>query len=90
MEVQCTPDQEVFIRHAIANGRYQTAEDAVRDAMARWEEDERARITLVAAFEEAECDLEAGQFTDYATDALPALAAELKHEARTLRGDKRP
>ena len=40
MDVQFTPDQEAFVRQAIASGRYQTAEDAVRDALARWEADE--------------------------------------------------
>ena len=38
MEVHFTPDQEAFVRQAIASGRYQTAEDAVRDAMTQWEE----------------------------------------------------
>jgi Arc/MetJ-type ribon-helix-helix transcriptional regulator len=48
------PDQEVFIRQGIANGRYQTAEDAVRDAMSRWEERERTRLELLATLDEAE------------------------------------
>ena len=85
MEVPFTTDQEAFIQQAIATGRYRTAEDAVRDAMSRWEEDERSRITLLAAFDEAEADLEAGHFTDYSADTLQVLGRELKAEARALR-----
>ena len=89
MKVHFTPDQEGLIRHAIASGRYETAEEALRDAMARWEDDERSRLTLLAAFDEAEDDLEAGRFSDYASDTLPVLAGELIEEARTLRHDER-
>ncbi|MBZ5618276.1 MAG: type II toxin-antitoxin system ParD family antitoxin [Acidobacteriia bacterium] len=79
------PDQEAFIRQGIASGRYRTAEDAVRDAMARWEEGERTRLELLATLDESEADLEAGRFTDYSNETLPILADELKREARTMR-----
>lgn len=85
MEVHLTPDQEAFIRQAVESGRYRTTEDAVREAMARWEENERARLELMAALDEAESDLASGQYRDYAIQALPALAVELKREARALR-----
>lgn len=65
MEVWLTPDQEAFIRQAIASGRYQTPEEAVRDAMARWEESERARIELLTALDDAEGDLATAQYTDW-------------------------
>ena len=84
MEVHFTPDQEALIRRAIASGRYQTAEDAVQDAMARWEEGERVRIEVLARLDEAEADLEAGRYTDYSDETLPTLADELKREARAL------
>ena len=83
------PDQEVFIRLGIANGRYQTAEDAVRDVMSRWEERERTRLELLATLDEAEADLETGRYTDYSNETLPLLADELKREARTLRNRER-
>ena len=89
MEVHFTPDQEALIRQAIANGRYRTPEDAVRDALLRWEEGERARLELLAAFDDAEADLEAGRFGVYNNETLPVLAAELKREARTLPDDRR-
>jgi len=85
MEVQLTPDQEAFIRKAVASGRYPSVEDAVREAMVRWEEGERARLELLAALDEAEADLEAGRYTDYTDATLPKLAIELKREARELR-----
>lgn len=83
MEVQFTPDQEAFIRQAVASGRYRTAEDAVRDAMTRWEEGERSRLMLLAAFDEAEADLQAGHFTTTPTKPCllspPSLSAKPVH-----------
>jgi putative addiction module CopG family antidote len=90
MEVQLTPDQEAFIRKAVASGRYPSVEDAVRDAMVRWEEGERARLELLAALDEAEADLEAGRYTDYTDATLPRLANELKREARDLHEREQP
>lgn len=82
MELELTPDQKAFIERAVASGRYATAEAAVRDAMARWEETERARYELLASLDEAEADLNAGHYTDYTDATLPKLAEELKREAR--------
>jgi len=48
MQFTPTPDQEAFIRQAIASGRYRTPEDALRDAMAGWEElSNRARRDML-------------------------------------------
>ena len=85
MQVELTPDQEAFIRNAIADGRYRTPEDVVRDAMARWEESERRRLELLSTFDEAEADLISGKYTDYTEATLSDLAEELKREARSLR-----
>jgi putative addiction module CopG family antidote len=90
MKFEPTPDQQAFIHRAIASGRYRNAQEALRDAMARWEEDERRRIELLAAFDEAEADIDAGEYTDYTDDALPQLADELKREARAERDKQRP
>jgi Arc/MetJ-type ribon-helix-helix transcriptional regulator len=65
--------------------RYQTADDAIHDALARWEQNERARIELMASLDEAETDLEAGWYTDYTAETLPKLVDELKREGRALR-----
>ncbi len=90
MEVQLTPDQEAFIRQAVASGRYTSAEAAVRDAMARWEERERGRLELLATLDAAQADLNAGLYTDYTDATLPRLAEELKREARDLRRRQQP
>ena len=86
MQVDLTVEQEAFIQQAVALGRYRSAEDAVKDAMARWEESERRHLELVTALDEAESDLAAGRYSDYSDETLPDLAAELKNEARQLRG----
>jgi hypothetical protein len=52
--------------------------------------DERARIELHAALDEAEADLAAGNYADYTDEMLPALAEELKRDARALRSGQRP
>jgi len=90
MELQLTPDQQAFVRKAVACGRYASAEDAVRDAMSRWEESERARLELLTALDEAETDLEAGRYSDYIDATLPKLADELKREAREMRERDQP
>ena len=42
MQFTPTPDREASIRQAIASGPYRFPEDALRDAIARWEERERS------------------------------------------------
>jgi len=90
MEVQPTPDQQAFIKHAIESGRLRREEEAVPEALSLWEERERARAELRAALDEAEADLKAGHCADYTDETLPQLAGELKREARALRDSKRP
>lgn len=85
MEVKLTPDQEALIRQAIKTGRLHREEDAMQEALQLWEERERQRYEIVAALDEAEADLKAGQYTDYADEDLLELAAELKREARAAR-----
>ena len=85
MEVTLTPAQEAFIRHGIESGRYRTAEDAIREALAFWEEKERDRIELMTTFDEAEADLAAGAYVEHTDATLPQLASELQQEARRVR-----
>ena len=82
MEIPISPEKEAFIKQAVASGRYRTAEDAVGDALERWEREERNRIELLASLDEGEADLEAGQYTDHTNATLSKLAADLKREAR--------
>lgn len=85
MEVRLTPDQEAFVRQAIASGRLQREEEALQEAFTLWEECERNRMEILAVLDEAESDLESGRFVDYSDASLPALAEELKREARSSR-----
>jgi putative addiction module CopG family antidote len=90
MEVQLTPDQEAFVREAVASGRLGGADEAVQQALSLWERRERARIEILTALDESESDLAEGRFSDYTEETLPKLAPELKREARELhRSDSR-
>jgi putative addiction module CopG family antidote len=90
MEVHLTPEQQAFVQLAVKSGRYRNAEDAVREAMTRWEEDKRSRAETIAALEEAETDLGQGLYREYSDSTLPQLTQELKAEGRAFRGAKRP
>src|SRR5258708_14560535 len=68
MEVQLTPAQTTFIREAIDNGRLHGEEDAVREAMALWEERERRRLEILAAVDRAEASLARGDGRRVAPD----------------------
>ncbi len=85
MEVQFTPEQEAFIRQAIASGRLHRPEEAIQQALSLWERQERSRLGMLAALDEAEADLQTGQYTDHTDESLPLLAQQLKAEARALR-----
>jgi putative addiction module CopG family antidote len=79
MEVQLTPAQTTFIREAIDNGRLRREEDAVREAMALWEERERRRLEILAAVDRAEASLARGEGREVAThEELTQLASDIK------------
>jgi Arc/MetJ-type ribon-helix-helix transcriptional regulator len=88
MEIHLTPDQEAFIREAIANGRVQRPEEAVEQAMLLWEERERTRLEILAALDDAEADIEAGRYTGFSEETISDLIGELKQEARQMRHSK--
>jgi putative addiction module CopG family antidote len=90
MEVPLTPEQQAFVQMTVRSGRYRSAEDAIRDAITRWEEDERSRAETIAAVDEGFADLEADRFRDYTDSTLSQLAQELKTEARAFRAAKGP
>ena len=83
MDVRLSPDQEAFVRQAIAAGRFREPEDAVREALSLWEERDRRRLELVAAIEEAEADVARGDVITIDTpEAARALADRVKMEGR--------
>ena len=70
MEIKPTPDQEEFIRQAIATGRLTSSEAAAHEAMALWESRERRRLEILAAVDEAEASLERGEGVTIPVDQL--------------------
>lgn len=56
--------------------------------MSRWEREERSRLSVLAAFDEAEADVGDGRFAHYTNDTLSTLATEIKRKAR-VRGKRR-
>ena len=53
MNVDLTADQKAFIHEAIESGRFQSAEDAVREVLSLWEEGERRRAEILATVDAA-------------------------------------
>lgn len=82
MDVQLTPDQRAFVRDAIASGRLRREEDAVREALALWEQRERARAQILAAADAAEASLARGAGRVITQDAMRKLADEVKQRGR--------
>jgi putative addiction module CopG family antidote len=79
MEVHLTADQEMFIRDAVATGRFRRAEDAVQEALSLWERRERTRTEILAAVDTAEASLTRGEGRPITTSqSMRDLASEIK------------
>jgi antitoxin ParD1/3/4 len=50
MNVSLTPELEQFVQDKVANGRYNSASEVVREALRLLEEQERARAVQLAEF----------------------------------------
>jgi len=82
MEVHLTPDQEELISRAISSGRFQSAEDAIEEAMSLWEDRERRRIEILAAVDVAEASLADGKGRIITERDMQDLAGEVKARGR--------
>jgi len=82
MEVQLTSDQKEFVRHAIESGRLQRDEDAVKEALALWEERERTRAEILAAVDEAEASLARGEGRTITQESMRELSESVKQRGR--------
>lgn len=82
MDVQLTPDQQAFARRAIENGRLHSERDAVREALALWEERERQRAEFLLTLEDARGSLVRGEGRVVTQDAVRELAREVKERGR--------
>lgn len=89
MEVLLTPDQQAFVRQAILSGRIRHEQDAIMEAFALWEERERLRVEILAAVEEADASLAAGEGRVVSRQSMTDLAADVKRRgrARVASGD---
>jgi putative addiction module CopG family antidote len=90
VNVELTPDQRVFVRHAIQNGRFAREEDAVQEALALWEERERRRVEILAMVDEAEASLARGEGREITEDSIKALAEQTKEHVRRRIAAERP
>ena len=82
MEVRLTPDQEAFVRQAIATGRLHNAEDAIQEALSLWEQRERRRAEILAAVDTAEASLARGEGRTITQQSMRELAGEVKQRGR--------
>ena len=89
MEIHLTPDQEAFVREAIASGRLHRAEEAVEQALAMWEERERRRMEILAALDTAESDIARGDSIVITEESMKQLADDVKRRGRAQLQAKR-
>jgi Arc/MetJ-type ribon-helix-helix transcriptional regulator len=82
MEVQPTPDQEAFIKHAIETGRFDHEEDALREALSLWEERERRRIEFLATLDDARAAIARGEGRLITRQSMRELAEAVKDQGR--------
>jgi len=88
MEVTLTSDQQAFIRLAVADGRLHSEQEAVQQALALWEERERARLDFVASLDQARASLACGDGRTLTTQAdLQGLSASIKERGRARRAE---
>ena len=82
MNVDLTPDQRAFVKRAIDSGRFSHEEEAVREALALWEERERRRLEILAALDEADASLAGGEGRLFTEASMEALAEDVKQRGR--------
>jgi putative addiction module CopG family antidote len=83
MKIELTPDQQAFVRDAVASGRLRSEDDAIREALALWERRERARAEILANLTAAEAALARGEGRAITEESMRELAAEVKQRGRT-------
>ena len=83
MKIELTPDQQAFVRDAVASGRLRSEDDAIREALALWERRERARAEILANLAAAEAALARGEGRAITEASMRELAAEVKQRGRT-------
>jgi putative addiction module CopG family antidote len=82
MEIELTSDQRAFARHAVEAGRLHSEEDAVREALALWEDRERRRVEFRATIDEARASLARGEGREITQESMRQLSAEVRERGR--------
>jgi len=82
MNVDLTPEQKAFAQRAIESGRLNSEDDAVRQALALWEERERQRAEFLLTLSEAKASVARGEGRDVTPDTIQQLAVEVKERGR--------
>lgn len=91
MEVTPTPEQQAFIRDAIASGRLHEPEEALREALSLWEERERRRVEILAAVDMAEASLGRGEGRPITQESMRQLAHDVAQRGRArLAAEQQP
>jgi putative addiction module CopG family antidote len=83
MQIDLTPEQQDFVRHAVDSGRFARAEDAVQAALTFWVERERRRAEILAAVDAARASIARGEGIDITEESMRALAQDIKQRGRT-------
>ena len=82
MNVELTDDQRAFVQKAIESGRLTSEEEAIREALALWEERERRRLEILAALDEADASLARGEGIPITEESMKSLADDVKQRGR--------
>jgi len=91
MQIDLTSEQQDFVREAIASGRIDRPEDAVKAAMDLWVERERRRSEILAAIDIAKASIDRGEGTEITQNSMRALAEDVKRRGRAqLAGEHHP
>jgi Arc/MetJ-type ribon-helix-helix transcriptional regulator len=90
MEVTLTPDQKALARQAIDSGRLHREEEAVQEALALWEERERARAEILAAVDVAEASLARNEGDIITEESMREVADAVKQRGRARLAAERP
>jgi putative addiction module CopG family antidote len=82
MEIQLTQEQNSFIDLGIKEGRFQQAEEAVKDALALWVSRERARLELLAEIDEGANSFDGSEVTLDSDEAIADFVEGIKQRGR--------
>jgi Arc/MetJ-type ribon-helix-helix transcriptional regulator len=82
MQIDLTPEQQDFVRQAVASGRFERPEDAVQAAITLWIERERRRTEILAAVDIAKASIDRGEGTEITQESMRALAEDVKRRGR--------